>query len=309
MTPVPSGREHPEGELKEQAESFLDGVAPRYSQSSLRAYRAGLRRFQSFADGAGVESAADVTETVLASFHSWLLNFPLSESTVNLGLRSTKLFLKWAAGAGLTLYDGASYRLKDPQNVIPEPPTVEVMKRLLELPNQRTPEGLRDLFVLELLYGLGLRRTEVCTRDLGDLDLGEETLFVQGKNGDERLLPVGLQLKSVAQDYLFNARPKLLPKANETALLLSDEGRRLKDYSIFYIVKKYGEILELKLSPHILRHACATHLVERGMKLSDIQRLLGHQSIDSTKRYAQISDREMEREFRRTHPRAVEASK
>jgi site-specific recombinase XerD len=290
--------------LKAQTESFLDGVAPRYSKGSLRAYGLGLRRFEHYAEEVDLTSAAEVTVQTLACYHAWLENFPLSESTKNLALRSLKLFLGWAAGAGLTLYDGSSYRLRDPKSKIPEPPTVAVMQRLLELPNQQTPEGLRDLLVLELLYGLGLRRTEVCTRELVSLDLVEETLFVLGKNGDERLLPVGLQLKAVAQNYLFNARPKLFPAANETSLLLNDEGHRLPPEAVFYIVKKYSEPLGLKLSPHVLRHACATHLIEGGMKLEDVQRILGHRNIGSTKRYTQISQTEMDREFRRTHPRS-----
>lgn len=291
-------------ELGAQVASFLGAVRPRYSKATLRTYGLGLRRFERFAVEVGLESASGVTAQSIGRYHDWLQNFPLSESTKNLALRSLKLFLSWAAGAGLTLYDGATYKLKNPKTKIPEPPTVAVIRRLLELPNERTPEGLRDLFVLELIYSLGLRRTEVSTRNLPDLNLCDETLFVAGKNGDERLLPVGPKLKDVAQQYLFNARPNLLSAANESALFLNDEGRRLPPEAIFYLVKKYGELLGVKLSPHVLRHCCATHLVERGMNLSDVQRILGHRRIDSTKRYAQISQREMEREFHRSHPRA-----
>ena len=294
--------------LPEQIEACLEAVSPRYAEATLRAYRAGLRRFERYAAETGIEAASDITEQVLPAFHGWLCHFPLSESTIHLALRSLKLFLRWAHGSGLCFWDGSSYSMKEPETTSPEPPSPQVMQRLLELPNQRTPEGLRDLFCLELLYDLGLRRNEAVSLDLKNLDLAEETLFVTGKNSDERLLPVGPPLRQVAQDYLFNARPALRRHASKatrnTALLLNNEGERLPPSALLYIVKKYGRILGLKLSPHGLRHACASHLAQAGMKLTDLQRLLGHRHLSSTKRYAQITEREIEREFRKAHPRS-----
>lgn len=289
--------------LRSQVANFLEAVAPRYAVSSVAIYRNGLRRLERYAEETGIESVAEVTEPVLRAYHSWLWNFSLSESTIRLGVRSAKLLLKWAAANGLCLYDGASYSLRAAKSRTPEPPSVAVMARLLELPNRRTPEGLRDLFCLELLYSLGLRRTEATRLNLDALDLHEETLFVVGKNGDERLLPVGLKLKQSAQDYLLNARSRLLPRPSERALLLADDGGRLSGNALRYIVMKYGARLDIKLTTHHLRHACATHLIEAGMKLHDVQRLLGHRNINSTKRYAQITERELQREFHRSHPR------
>lgn len=290
-------------ELQGQIADYLESVRPRYAESSLAIYHNGLQRFEAYAAETGIESVAEVTETILRAYHSWLWNFSLSESTIGLGVRSVKLFLRWAAGNALCFYDGDSYSMKEPRSRVPEPPSVAVMARLFELANRQTPEGLRDLLCLELLYGLGLRRTEATRLDLPALDLNEESLFVVGKNGDERLLPVGLKLKQSAQAYLMNARPRLLTRPNEKALLLSDDGQRLSGNALRYIVMKYGDRLDLKLTTHQLRHACATHLIEAGMKLHDVQRLLGHRDINSTKRYAQITERELQREFHRSHPR------
>jgi site-specific recombinase XerD len=287
--------------FQEQTDRFLEALAPNYAVASIKAYRYELKRFARFVTEmkVGVEAVADVTEEVMMGFHIWLLTCSLSGSTVNLALRSLKLFLKWACGAGLSLWCGEGYELDYLERVSPEPPTIAVMKRLLELPNPRTPKGLRDLFALELLYGLGLRRAECCRLSLDDLDLSEETLFVVGKGNHQRLLPVGLRLKEVAQCYLFNARLALKPGLNETALLLDNKGCPLRVNQLRYIVKKHGDRLGLKLSTHHLRHACATHLVERGMELPQVQRLLGHKHISTTKCYAQISHAEMEREFSR----------
>ncbi|MFA5508636.1 MAG: tyrosine-type recombinase/integrase [Vulcanimicrobiota bacterium] len=177
------------------------------------------------------------------------------------------------------------------------------MKRLLELPNRSTVLGLRDQFVLELLYSLGPRRSECSALNLSDLDLDQQTLRVVGKGGDERLLPVSPSLELCAQDYLCNSRPELVADTAEQALFLNQRKQRLSDQSVNLIVRKYGLKLGLNLSAHQLRHACATHLVEAGMELEHIQQILGHANLDSTRRYAQVSQRQLEREFRRCWPR------
>lgn len=290
--------------LKNEVERYLEAVRPRYAKSSLVAFRTELNRFLEYAREHGIESAAQLEESVVRDFHLWLGHTRLSESTVVMAVRALIRFSKWAYSAELCLWDGEDYRVKNPRDRSPKPPTVEVMKRLLSLPELEIPEGRRDALVLELLYVLGLRRAECCRLDLGDLDLVKETLVVRGKGGDERLLPVPPGLKELARSYLANARSKLLPAPEERALLLGDEGRRISLSGLSYVVKKYGEHLDLKLSPHQLRHACATHLVESGMELVQVQQLLGHRRLSSTRRYTQIDTRAMEREFRRCHPRA-----
>ena len=294
----------PEPLLSAEMAAYLVAVEPRYAVSSLRIHRYGLRCFERFCAEQARAAVVEVDERCLESFHGWLCGLRFSESTMDMALRSTKLFLQWSYRCGLTLWDGGTYRLTNPRGRTPKPPTGAVMKRLLELPDPKTCEGSRDLLVLELLYVLGLRRAECCALELGSLNLNAETLFITGKGGDERLLPVGPSLGKAAWRYLRRARPVLLPAPSERALLLRDDGRRLTVEAVAYIVKKYGALLGLVLSPHQLRHACATHLIEAGMELAHVQCLLGHRRIDSTQRYAQILGREVHREFSRSHPRA-----
>lgn len=292
-------------QLADQGAAFLDAVAPRYSVGTLGIHRVGLQRLAMFCAESDIAGAADLDEEAMALFDVWLQGRRLSPTTVYRTLGTLKAFLRWAYKAGLCLWDGQSYHLPRPKAPSPVPPAVAVMTRILELPDSDNPLGLRDLFVLELLYVLGLRRRECSALDLVSLDLGAETLFVVGKYADERLLPVAPKLKETAWRYLRKARPELAPAAGETALLLGDEGRRLTPEALAYIVKKYGAAVGIKLAPHQLRHACATHLVEAGMELGQVQQLLGHRRIDSTERYAQIHGREMRREFLRSHPRAL----
>lgn len=288
--------------------AFLEAVAPRYSASTLGIHRAGLQRLAAFSQQAenGILGAAEIDEEAASAFELWLHGRRLAPSSVYRTMGTLKAFQKWAHKAGLCLWDGQDYRLPKPQDRSPVPPTAAVMAKILEVPDRGNPLGLRDLFVLELLYVLGLRRRECAGLDLADLDLEAETLFVVGKYSDERLLPVGPTLERTAWSYLRGARPRLAPNAGERALLLGDGGKRLTAEAVGYIVKKYGAAAGIKLAPHQLRHACATHLVEAGMELEDVQRMLGHRSIDSTQRYAQIHGREVRREFLRSHPRARE---
>lgn len=290
--------------LADQSAAFLAAVVPRYSEGTLGIHRVGLQRLAMFCAESGIGSAAELDEEAAATFDVWLQGRRLATTTVYRTMGTLRAFLGWAYKAGLCLWDGKTYRLAKPKDRGPVPPTVAVMARILELPDRGNPQGLRDLLVLELLYVLGLRRRECSALDLVNLDLGAETLFVVGKYADERLLPVGPKLRETAWRYLRQARPKLAPVAGEAALLLGDEGQRLSPEALAYIVKKYGAAVGIKLSPHQLRHACATHLVEAGMKLDQVQQLLGHRRIDSTERYAQIHGREMQREFLRSHPRA-----
>jgi integrase/recombinase XerC len=290
--------------LASQSADFLEAMSPRYSDGTLRIHRSSLQRLQMFCTEASIGLVAEFDEAAMATLDVWLQGRRLSPSTVYRTLGTVKLFLRWAYKMGLCLWDGESYRIVNPKARGPVPPTAAVMARILELPDRGNPLGLRDLFVLELLYVLGLRRRECTELDLVSLDLGAETLFVVGKYADERLLPVGPKLKETAWRYLRKARPGLAPAAGETALLLGDAGQRLTPEAVAYIVKKYGAAVGIKLAPHQLRHACATHLVEAGMQLAQVQQLLGHRRIDSTERYAQIHGREMQREFLRSHPRA-----
>lgn len=292
-------------EIGAQIEEYLAAVSPRYSPSSLRTYRIGLERFLAFCRERKLSAAGDLTDDCLQGFESWLcLSRPLSEATVSLWLRAAKSFMSWACLNGLTLYDGNSYSPPAGPSPSPRPPTVAVMRRLLELPKRATVLGLRDQFVLELLYSLGPRRSECSALNLEDLDLEQLTLRVLGKGGNERLLPVSPSLELCAQDYLCNSRPDLLADTAQQALFLNQRGQRLGDQSVNIIVRKYGKKLGLKLSAHQIRHACATHLVEAGMPLVQVQQILGHRSLHSTRRYAQVSLRQMEREFQRCRPRA-----
>ena len=221
-------------------------------------------------------------------------------------IHSARRFLLWAYEAGETLHDLSDFPLPPKHS----PPTlvlsVAVMGKLLSLPDCSTAVGQRDQALLELLYVLGLRCRECAQLDFDALDLGQASLRVTGKGGHERLLPVSPRLLATLERYLQDGRRKLSRQGSGPALLLSYKGgARLSKSSIGSRVRKYGRQLGLEIRPHLFRHACATHLFEAGMELALISRLLGHESSESTRRYTRVSPRELRREFRRCHPRAL----
>ena len=175
----------------------------------------------------------------------------------------------------------------------------------MEAPDASCPEGFRDRLILECFYTLGLRRKECHRLDLADLELGAGTLKVMGKGSRERLLPLSPRLVELFKAYLRDGRPALRPSPEESALWVSPQsGRRLGYSTVKQRLDRFGDQVGLKVHPHLLRHACATHLLEGGADVESIAQLLGHKRTDSTSHYAQVKPAEMRSEHARCHPRA-----
>lgn len=168
-------------------------------------------------------------------------------------------------------------------------PSREQVKKLLSFPATR-PHELRDSAILEVLYSTGLRRQELCGLELADADLsGGSVLVRKGKGGKGRYVPLGKTAGKILAEYLKRGRPVLDP--HTTALFVSQAGRRLSGEAIYWIMKEQCKRarLEKPLSPHLLRHAFATHLLENGASLRHVQAMLGHSSVRSTQRYTHVS--------------------
>lgn len=190
---------------------------------------------------------------------------------------------------------------------LPEVPTVDQVVDLLEGVDPSDPLQLRDRALFELAYGCGLRAEELCTVQLSDLDLDGEELRVQGKGGRVRYLPLGEHARLWLERYLRFGRPQLVGKGGDPGFLfLSRSGRRLGGSDVR---RRLGAALGRRgaagrFTPHGLRHAFATHLLERGADLRAIQELLGHASISTTQVYTHTSLAQLQEVYRKAHPRA-----
>jgi len=176
---------------------------------------------------------------------------------------------------------------------------------LLKTPDPSTPIGARDRAVLEVLYGGGLRVSELCGMDLGDWDASANTVRVLGKGQKERIVPIGSQAKAALLDYL-RLRGDLLKGEACPALFLNTRGERLMPRSVRDLIDK--RVLECALSrhihPHALRHSFATHLLDGGADLRSIQEMLGHASLSTTQRYTEVSFSRLQEVYDESHPRA-----
>lgn len=179
------------------------------------------------------------------------------------------------------------------------------MERVLEQPATNTDAGLRDIAVLELLYGAGIRVSELVGLDLKNLDLSYGYIRVFGKGARERIIPLGRTAITALKDYLLRARPKWSSIPNQ-AVFLNQRGSRLSDRSVRNIVKKYCQQASTKeiLSPHGFRHSFASHLLDNGADLRAVQELLGHKKISSTQIYTHVSRSKLRKVYHLTHPRA-----
>jgi integrase/recombinase XerD len=183
---------------------------------------------------------------------------------------------------------------------------MEEVETLLKAPDVSSPEGLRDRAMMELLYATGLRVSELVSLRTRDLHFEVGYLVCRGKGRKERVVPFGRSAKKWIERYLESSRPLLSPKPGEGGLFLSRRGRPMTRQRFFQLLKGYGRLagIERTLSPHVVRHSFATHLLERGADLRSLQLMLGHSNIGTTQIYTHVSRERLKRIYDQHHPRA-----
>lgn len=280
------------------------------SPHTVAAYRRDLSVYLEFLDGRGLSSFDAVSREDVSAYVSSLAASGLAASSVERKVSAVKGFHRFLVTEGITEnHPTARLPLPKVPAKLPEAVSVEDIDRLLAQPFPDGPVGLRDRAMLEVMYGCGLRVSEVTGLDLDALDLGSGTLRVRGKGNKERIVPIAGLASAALQAYLGSGRPSLRPKrsisGSESALFLSVRGRRLSRQTVFALVRTYGERAGLEgLHPHTLRHSFATHMLEGGADLRALQEMLGHSDISTTQIYTHVDRRHVREEYLSTHPRA-----
>jgi len=279
------------------------------STNTVQAYRRDLLKFDEFAKKRKVALEA-VKRDDLVDFLSSLYRQKLESRTVARHLVTLRNFFRFAQIKEMIAED-PSINLESPKirRSLPGYLRLEEVEKLLAQPDEKTPIGLRDRAMLEVLYSSGLRVSELTGLRVMDLDRSAGCVRCIGKGDKERIVPIGKKATALVERYLRDARPKLLGKgatANSPGLFLNRRGGSFSRVGVWKILSAYGRQagLRVALTPHMLRHSFATHLLERGADLRSVQLMLGHSDISTTQIYTHVVEERLKQIYKAHHPRA-----
>jgi integrase/recombinase XerD len=260
-----------------------------------------------FLRGLKRRAGSDVKPVDLEKYLTKLRTEGLQSSTVARHGASIRSFYGYLEEIG-SVRENPARHLEAPRlwKRVPRTLSREEVEGLLEAPETKTPLGLRDRAMLEVMYGTGMRVSELTGLRLGETDLEEATVVVRGKGGKQRLLPLGRQARSWLKKYLNRGRPAVRNSRGCREVFVNNRGGALTRMGFWKILKKHASArgLSSRVTPHVLRHSFATHLLEGGADLRTVQELLGHSSIRTTQIYTEVEREYLKKIHRKFHPRA-----
>jgi integrase/recombinase XerD len=279
------------------------------SSNTVSAYKRDLSKFDTFTQKRKLSLEA-VSRDDLVDFLAGLYRQKLESRTVARHLVTLRNFFRFAQIQELVPAD-PSVTLESPKirRSLPGYLRLAEIEKLLEQPNEKTALGLRDRAMLEVLYSTGLRVSELIGLRITDLDTKVGCVRCIGKGDKERIVPVGRKALAMVEKYVREARPQLFGKgkaASSPALFVNRRGAALSRVGVWKILSAYGRSagLRVALTPHMLRHSFATHLLERGADLRSVQLMLGHADISTTQIYTHVVEERLKQVYKAHHPRA-----
>lgn len=289
---------------KRLIETFLDHywLSSGASQNTLSAYQSDLKQFEKWLES----SLPQADEKSIQGYFEYRQIESMSTSTQARILTCLRTFYRFLLDQSLIKVDPTK-EIIHPKQVKKLPVFLNVVEveKLLNAPDKKTIFGIRDRAMLELLYSCGLRVSELINLSYHNINLNEEYILIHGKGNKERVLPMGEVAIEHLLDYEKNARPFLTKNSQTESYFLSNRGSSMSRQNFFYIIKGYAELagIEKNLSPHTLRHAFATHLVQSGADLRSVQLMLGHSDISTTQIYTHIQNIQLKTQHHKHHPR------
>jgi len=293
-------------------QEFLDYLTAERGSSgnTVSAYHNDLTHLNELMVGRNKSDWADVTRDDLIEYILWLKEREYASATVARKVAAMKSFFGFLLRTG-NIEDNPAEDLdsRKVKKQLPQTLTPEEVDRLLAQPAKSgdTPKALRDTAILEMLYATGMRVSEIAGVTLDDLDLQAGTVRCVGKGSKERMMPLYAEATKAVQTYLDKGRSRLLgANKAERTLFLNPRGEGLTRQGLWLIIKGYAKQLGLedRVTPHTLRHSFATHMLNGGAGLREVQRLLGHANISTTQVYTHISQDRLRQVYDESHPRA-----
>ena len=298
---------HKRTTVERATDNFVRHLRERNASShTIKAYTGDLDAFAAYV---GSRDWRSIDHVAIRGFLSHLYDKGLSKTSVARALAAVRSLYRWLAQEGVVEHNPAKL-VSTPRLAVklPRVPTIEEVNAVLD---GKMPEAAsfpeRDRLLLELLYGCGIRNSELVGINLEDIRISNEAILIRGKGKKERYVPFGESVRNALAIYLPWRQQLLAMRKKVTpALLVNQRGGRLTTRSVGRIVKRIAVAKGLSpdVHPHTLRHAFGTHLLEEGADLRSIQELLGHERLATTQRYTQLSVQHMMDVYDRTHPRA-----
>jgi len=280
------------------------------SGNTIVAYRRDLTLYAEFLLARGKTSPDAITRDDVGAWVTALRASGAAPRTIERRVAAIKSFHRFLVREGVTInHPTASLPLPRIPDRLPDVVSIDDVDRMLSQPFPDGPAGHRDRAILEVLYGCGLRVSELTGLDLRDVDLVQGVLRVFGKGSKERVVPIAGAAVAALDEYLAHGRPYLRTKGGSRrqdpdAVFLNVRGGRLTRVTVHAMVRAYGGRVGLALHPHTLRHSFATHMLEGGADLRALQEMLGHADISTTQIYTHVDRSHLREEYLSTHPRA-----
>lgn len=294
------------------AETYRDHlIAERnLSENSIRAYLSDLESLVMHLNALGIDEFSNLEVNHLRSWLANLHSKGAARSSITRRVVSLRAFSYWAFRNGWIARDiGQELVAPKPERSLPEVIDIESARTLIEAletraNEEKSPESIRDVAVIELLYAAGIRISELVGMNCDDVDHERQAVRVFGKGSKERVVPIGAPALRAIVRWIDVGRPQLLTDQSSRSLFIGSRGKRIDQRVARSIVYEAMRAIGLELGPHALRHTAATHLLEGGADLRTVQEILGHSSLATTQIYTHVSRDRITKAYEQAHPRA-----